>query len=180
MYREHVTCVTCADWPYSLHKNLHIDVACNLARPLPFRDEVFDTVLLSDVLEHIPEPQQCVREIARILRPNGVLLMNTPFFYWLHETPHDYYRYTEFALCYLLEQAGIRIEVLEAIGGSPEVFADLAAKHLATAPLVGRTLANAITSGALALRRLRFWRSLSRKSARLLPLGYFVIGRRAV
>lgn len=179
MYRQFTTHVTCADWPFSLHQNLHIDVACDLTRPLPFRDAVFDTVLLSDVLEHIPEPKECLREIARTLRPGGVLLMNTPFFYWLHEMPHDYYRYTEFALRYLLEQAGYVVEVLEPVGGSPEVVADLAAKHLAKLPLVGSAVAGALASLALTLRRLRAWRSFSAKSARLLPLGYFVVARRA-
>lgn len=45
---------------------------------LPFRDESFDLVLLSDVIEHLEDPEVCLREIARVLRPEGMVIVTTP------------------------------------------------------------------------------------------------------
>lgn len=39
------------------------------AQQLPFKDESMDAVLLLDVLEHLPHPQNCLSEIARVLKP---------------------------------------------------------------------------------------------------------------
>ena len=69
VYRDRVDDVTCVDWPASLHQRRHIDVYANLASPLPFQDSFFDTVLLSDVLEHIPNPEILIAEVARIPAP---------------------------------------------------------------------------------------------------------------
>lgn len=45
---------------------------------LPFADHSFDMVVSFQVIEHISEPQTYLREIARVLRPNGVALLTTP------------------------------------------------------------------------------------------------------
>jgi 2-polyprenyl-3-methyl-5-hydroxy-6-metoxy-1,4-benzoquinol methylase len=46
--------------------------------PLPFEDGTFDLVTLLAVLEHVKEPQFVISEVARVLRPNGRLIMTTP------------------------------------------------------------------------------------------------------
>jgi SAM-dependent methyltransferase len=48
------------------------------ARDLPFSDASFDAVLCSHVLEHIPEDVDVAREMARVLRPAGVALIQVP------------------------------------------------------------------------------------------------------
>jgi SAM-dependent methyltransferase len=45
--------------------------------------EAFDTVICLDVLEHVPDPPQLVRELSRVLRVGGVLVSHAPF-YWIH------------------------------------------------------------------------------------------------
>jgi SAM-dependent methyltransferase len=80
---------------------------------LPVRDGVFHTVLCNQVLEHVPEPSKLVAEMARVLKPGGVLLLTTPQTWGLHRTPNDFYRYTEYGLRYLAEKSGL--EVLEVI-----------------------------------------------------------------
>ena len=141
VYRNFVTENVCADWGNSLHKNAHLDVECDLTQRLPFADGEFDTIILSDVLEHIPEPGQLWREMSRVLSADGRILMNVPFFYWLHEQPHDYYRYTEYALERFADSAGMRITHLTAIGGAPEIMADIFAKNVAAIRWIGKPLA---------------------------------------
>lgn len=48
------------------------------ARTLPFAEASFDSVTCLDVLEHIPRPEEAVRELARVLRPGGLLILQTP------------------------------------------------------------------------------------------------------
>ncbi len=178
-YRDLVSDVTCVDWQNSLHKGDHIDCLCDLSKPLPFESESFDTAIVSDVLEHLPEPTVMWSEMARILRPAGKCFVNVPFFYWLHEHPHDYCRYTEFALRRFAQSVGLKVVVFEAIGGSPEVFADMFAKHAARIPVLGGPTALLAQSMASAFVRLRIGRRVSEQSAAYYPFGYFMICQRA-
>lgn len=45
---------------------------------LPFGDGYFDVVLLADVIEHLERPAKSLREMTRVLAPNGTLLVTTP------------------------------------------------------------------------------------------------------
>lgn len=130
LYRHFVDEVVAADWESSLHDNPRIDVFCDLGKVLPFDDASFDTVIFSDVLEHLPDPALAMSEIARILRHGGVLLLNTPFLYWIHEAPHDFYRHTRFSLERLVREAGLELPVLAQLGGAFDVLADVVGKLL--------------------------------------------------
>lgn len=76
---------------------------------LPFDDGSFDTVLNVQVLEHTPHPDLLVKEMGRVLRPGGTLLLSAPFQFRLHEQPHDYFRYSPHGLRVLCEAAGLEI-----------------------------------------------------------------------
>ena len=52
--------------------------AVDLTRSLPFRDSSFDAVLFLDVIEHLEPRRHVLREIARVLRPAGRLLISAP------------------------------------------------------------------------------------------------------
>jgi len=47
------------------------------AEALPFADDSFDVVVLSEVIEHLLRPERAVWEVGRVLRPDGVLIMPT-------------------------------------------------------------------------------------------------------
>jgi SAM-dependent methyltransferase len=49
---------------------------------LPIRDESFDVVLSSEMLEHTPEPVRAVAELARVVRTTGLLVLTTPNRVW--------------------------------------------------------------------------------------------------
>lgn len=171
MYKDIVSENVCIDWANSLHTNPHLDIVADLNEPFPLPDAAFDTVLCSDVLEHIAEPAAFLRETARVLKPGGTLLLMVPFFYWIHEQPHDYYRYTEFALRGLCEKAGLPTAELEAYGGLPDIFIDLVSKTVARNAFVLRSFLS--VASLLATSRLcERWRIAS-KSA--FPLGYVVV-----
>jgi SAM-dependent methyltransferase len=75
----------------------HTDVVGD-AHALPFRDEVFDRVFAFNVFEHLREPALAAREIHRVLKPGGEVVLHTAFLQPLHEAPHHYYNATEFGV----------------------------------------------------------------------------------
>jgi SAM-dependent methyltransferase len=83
---------------------------------LPFEDRTFDTVLSVQVLEHTPRPGPLVREMARVLKNDGLLILTAPFQFRLHEEPHDYFRYTHHGLRELCREAGLEIIEVEQQG----------------------------------------------------------------
>ncbi len=63
---------TCRDVGYNMHR---CDVATD---PLPFDGGSFDVVIASHVLEHLTEPEFALRQMDRVLRPNGLLIVGVP------------------------------------------------------------------------------------------------------
>lgn len=177
-YREYVSGITCVDWSPPDEGTTHIDYECDLNESLPLDSAQFDTVILSDVLEHVARPDMLWSEIARISRPGAKVLMNTPFLYCLHEQPHDYYRYTAHALRRFAETNGFEVISLEAIGGTPEVMTDISAKHLQFVPFVGKVLASMLQSVTSWSIRTRPGRSFSDRTSDAFPLGYAMIAIR--
>lgn len=178
MYRQQVSEAVCVDWGQSRHRINHIDFECDLNQPLPFEAASFDTLILSDVLEHLCEPAALWHEMARVLRPQGKLICSVPFFYWLHEFPHDYFRYTEFALRRFAAQSGLQVLELRPLGGSIEVMADLLAKHLVLVPGIGSPLALGLQALVLAWSRSRLGQAAIRRTSAYIPLGYLVVAQR--
>jgi SAM-dependent methyltransferase len=179
VYRDRVSEVICADWPTSLHGHHFLDVFCDLTRPLPFDDRSFDTVLLSDVLEHLPDPELAFSEIARLLRPGGALILNTPFLYRVHEEPHDYYRHTRYSLERLAVRSGLEVEHLEEVGGAGEVLVDLLAKILTPVPAVGRFIGWLLQQVVLATSDKWPWSVTTRLTRRAFPLGHALVAVRS-
>lgn len=174
-YRDLVTDVTCVDWTSSAHTNDYIDICADLDKPLPIESASYDTVLLTDVLEHVYRPHQLMAEIARVLTPNGKLILAMPFFYWVHEAPHDYARYTGYMLQRLCEDSGLVVLSLRATGGSPEVLLDIIGKHLAWS----HRLSNLHYRAARWALRVPGMKKLSNYSSRWFPQGHVLVANKA-
>lgn len=173
-YRALATEVSCVDW----QDDQHVDLVCDLSLPLPLADGAFDTLIVSDVIEHLPDPALAWREMARLLAPGGSLLLNVPFLYPIHAHPHDHFRYTCFALERFARDSGLELRLLEPLGGLIEVLADTFGKVLARLPLLGAPLAAAQQALALSFARSSPGRRLLAATARNYPLGYFLIAVR--
>lgn len=68
------------------------------AHDIPFDDNSFETVLCTEVLEHVKDPFRVVSELHRVLKKDGTLILTTRFLFPLHETPSDHWRFTRYGL----------------------------------------------------------------------------------
>lgn len=105
-------------WDYSC-----IDAACNL-ETLPFKDNTFDTIICTQVLEHVREPAAVLKEFQRVLKPGKKLYLSAPQGWGVHQPPHDYFRFTCYGLSYLLEKAGFQVLFVWPIGGYYQYLAN--------------------------------------------------------
>jgi SAM-dependent methyltransferase len=124
-----------------------IDYVCD-ATAIPVEDGSFDLVLCTEVLEHVPDPVAVVREMCRVLRPGGTLLLTAPLGSGLHQLPYHYYGgYTPVWYRKVLAEAGCdRIEI-EPNGGFFKHYgqetirlAKMTAPHRLPSPLLFKIL----------------------------------------
>ena len=110
----------------------------------------------------------------------GKLILSVPFLYWLHEQPHDYYRYTEFALRRFCELAGLEILELSPYGGLPEVLVDLTSKGIGVLPdALARALRPLQTATSI-LSTSFLSRKMSERTKGSFPLGYVLVAEKRV
>lgn len=94
------------------------DILHDLEKPLPVQDGEHDHALLMNVLEHVFEYRQLLREAFRAVKPGGSVTVLVPFLFPVHPSPQDYHRFTGSALQKELELVGAKdITVLPLAGG---------------------------------------------------------------
>jgi SAM-dependent methyltransferase len=100
------------DWEGSVHEQASEADVIAPAHALPFADARADAALLTQMLEHVPDPGAVLREVGRTLRPGGRVFVTVPFVWELHELPYDFWRFTPASLEQLLGAAGfVEIQV---------------------------------------------------------------------
>jgi SAM-dependent methyltransferase len=170
-----------SDWEQSPHPGARQADHIAPLHELPVPDGRFDAILCTEVLEHVPNPHEVLAELHRVLVPGGRLWLTVPFVGALHEEPHDYFRYTPYALTAAHERAGFTAVAVTPLTG---YFTTLAEVARICAPATGmgttreelgrRLLAAGLRAGASVLPRLD---RLDRRRA--LPLGYGVRATRS-
>lgn len=86
------------------------------AHRLPFKDGSFDSVVARALIEHVEEPERVIAEVARVLKPGGVLKFSAPFMYPIHDAV-DYHRFTIYAIKAMAERHGFEVMKLTSTGG---------------------------------------------------------------
>ena len=116
IFAAHVSEHVCVDHVYREDvRGPVVDVVAT-AYDIPLPDAGAQTVLLTEVLEHLERPADAVAECFRLLEPGGHIIATTPLFWPVHDA-RDFYRYTPQGLRYLFETAGFEVVHLEPLGG---------------------------------------------------------------
>ncbi len=93
------------------------DFECYLDE-IPRPDATYDAVILTQVLEHAPEPEAALRELNRVLKPGGVLLLTVPLNAPLHGEPWHFFHFTHYGLAELARRTGFSMTKCAKVGGA--------------------------------------------------------------
>lgn len=88
------------------------------ANKIPLDSNSFDTVLSTQVIEHVEDHQGLIDEAYRLLKPQGYFILSGPMYWNLHEEPYDFFRFTKHGFKYILEKAGFEVCEIVANGGA--------------------------------------------------------------
>lgn len=103
-----------ADIPQNKSAEIHIDVKSG---HVDMGNGIADWVISTQVLEHVETPDGYLREVHRITREDGLLLISTHGFWPYHPHPQDYWRWTASGLQKLLKDNGWQVELTIGIFG---------------------------------------------------------------
>ncbi|MCX4028338.1 class I SAM-dependent methyltransferase [Endozoicomonas sp. SM1973] len=79
------------------------------AHTLPFSTNIFDKVLLLNVLEHVSCLDTVLKESFRVLKKNGEAIIQIPFLYPIHDAPRDFIRITQHGMADKSKKIGFKI-----------------------------------------------------------------------
>ena len=73
------------------------------AQKLPVKSGTIDCVKCTELLEHVEYPEIVIKEITRVLKSSGTLILSVPFNFGIHGDPYDFQRFTDYKLNKMLE-----------------------------------------------------------------------------
>ena len=86
-------------------------IKLDLTKNLKLKKNIFDNVIIFNVLEHLPNTENAFHQINNILKKNGILVGSTPFIYQVHGAPNDYFRFTKDFFYENLKKKFVKINV---------------------------------------------------------------------
>ena len=86
-------------------------IKLDLTKNLKLKKNIFDNVIIFNVLEHLPNTENAFHQINNILKKNGMLVGSTPFIYQVHGAPNDYFRFTKDFFYENLKKKFVKINV---------------------------------------------------------------------
>jgi SAM-dependent methyltransferase len=163
----------CIDHPERKDAASFADEFVDFNQSFLLKESSFDTVLLLDVIAHVKDPAFLLNQLANHLRPGGVIIITTPFVYWMSEYPREYFHPTEFALADLLNRAGFKVEFLQPYGGYPDVLLDTINKGM-----TGRLSNRLFRVLASVVKKSSWYKNSNSKTMYSYPIGYSVVARK--
>ena len=155
-----------------------VDIACDITG-IPEAEASFDAVMCVEVLEHVPAPIEAIRELVRVLRPGGALILTAPFCALTHQSPYFFHTgFSRYFYEHWLAQLGVRIDDV-AFNGN---YFEYLGQELHRLPTVGEEYAGATLTPderralATALKLLERLARDDRGSEQLLAYGLCVRG----
>ena len=89
---------------------------CGDAEHLPLKDQCIDTILCTEVMEHVSDPEKVISEFSRVLKPGGVVIATAPFIFPVHDS-RDFFRYSPQGLAAIMERYDISVEKIVPLSG---------------------------------------------------------------
>lgn len=98
-------------WKYTgvdLSKGKNVDLVMKSNYKIPSEDECFDYVISGQTLEHCKNPFRLVKEMARILRADGIIIIVAPYKIHVHNYPIDCFRFLPEGIKSIMEEAQLK------------------------------------------------------------------------
>jgi len=96
----------------------HVDIDyIGTASNIPLQNKSVDIIFCSQVLEHVPDPFESLKEFNRVLKIGGIAIITVPFLSCLHNEPYDFFRYTRHSLNKMSMDNGFEVLELKEIAG---------------------------------------------------------------
>ncbi len=89
------------------HVNEQIDVFYD-GKKIPFSNDYFDSIFSSEVFEHVFNLEEILKELNRVLKTGGKILITCPFAICEHEVPHDFARYSSFGIRHFWKKMALK------------------------------------------------------------------------
>lgn len=161
--------------------NSKLDIVSDITA-IPVPDASFDAVMCTEVLEHVPDPIAALRELARVLRPGGTMILTSPFASLTHFAPYHFCSgFNRYFYEHHLPLLGLNITELTMNGNYFEYIGQelRRIKHVAArySPKKVNILEKALIHGVLyTLQRIS---RTDRGSSELLAYGIHIIARKS-
>jgi SAM-dependent methyltransferase len=156
---------TCLD----IYEGEGIDIVAS-ADDMPLANDSKDSILSTQMLEHVKFPEKCVREMNRVLKPGGYAVITAPQWNELHAEPSDFWRYTKYGLIELFERNGFAVVEFHQRGGFFSQAAQMTIRYfidrfkLHQRPFLGRCMSLVFqTFGAFAVFLDRYDKSVANR-----------------
>lgn len=107
-----------------VRKTENIDTVCDVTN-LIFALESFDTVISTQVFEHVDNPFSVVREIKKVLKAGGNAIITAPFMVPFHADPKDNFRFSREGLEEIFKSSGFEIVDSGIYGGFFMVLSEM-------------------------------------------------------
>lgn len=161
-------------WEYlNIDKSTNPDYLCS-AEKIPVKSEIFNIILLTEVIEHLKEPDRVLKECYRTLKKGGNLIATMPFLSAIHADPDDYQRWTMSKIRLICTNTGFKIKKIEPMGGIFCVVADLFLTYLNKPGFFNKVIRKLIKLN----RNLILWIDSKIKLKNRITTGWYIIAKK--